>query len=140
MKLAATPNIQQMPAGKRINLSFHKMKQFEFYLDEEFYSDVSEQKAFKRLQKGSQVSIAMDRDEYYAKIAKSSPSTAFQSFFSWKFIQLLELKVNNQSLLSLQQVIEMQTNTAYYFLIFGVCGIICTFFLLYFDSKVFDKH
>jgi hypothetical protein len=139
MKLAATPRIQQVPAGKRINLSFHKLNQFEFYLDEEFYSDLSNQQAFKHLHKGSLVTIAMDREEYYAKIAKSIPPRYLQSHFNWKLIQLLELKVNNQSLLSLQQVIEMQTNTAYYFLIFGACGIICTFFLLYFDSKVFDE-
>lgn len=138
-KLSGIPNIQQTSSGKRIIFCSRTMNQFEFYMDEEFYSDFIEKQALKQLHKGSLVTIAIDRDEYYAKIAKSGSPSALQSYFSWKFIQLLELQVNNQSLLSLKQVIELQTNTAYYFLIFGASGIFCTFFLFYFDSNIFER-
>jgi hypothetical protein len=119
MTLAKQPVLQEQSEGTSIKLYLKEVHQFEFCLDEEFYTTLKKKQAFHQLKKGSFVHLLIDRDEFRAKIAKSILPSTLQRI-NWNQIHVVELKANNQTLLAFNTVIEMQTNTAYYILWF--CG------------------
>lgn len=132
MKLTGKP---QMSTGKRINFCFNSMKQFEFYLDQDQYEYLKNKPILNRLKKGSMVTISIDRQAYFEKNTRTKRPFAIQSLLNWKSIQFIELKVENQPLLTLDQLVDLYEKKAYFYLIFGVCGITFIFSLLYINSR-----